>query len=763
MKRKVLSWLLVCALVITMVPGTVFSASNEPAGRSTVKIPYEPGAPLIITPPTPVNLAPYNGVARALNWHGKCTPDGKMKFSFNKNGPYSSSTPVATDAGTYTIWYKAVGTTGETEPQFIEATIPQKKITANDIEIPENIYKEYDGTNHCPLTEITVKKEALAKIDREKTVTITGVSVFDDVNPGAQVAATFTPNSKNASSDSNYSLEPETIKFSGEILQPIEGQNIEKTIYTYQNKEQKIPLSEFNVHGDGQFTSVQVTRDDHQIIKGEPAIVDGTNLAFTLSDQVLSGSNAILTVVFSPADNRLSEKNFTLTINMRQYVAPPIIDYIPEPEIKQPTLPTEPPTSGANIGVDQAHQGEMDKIINEILEKITKVGYNPDLEFPQEVASESQRETVTTIKNIIQAAKNSQIKVEIKTDKIDETNATPAIMDEINSIKASMNHYFEPEGTKLLQLANIDVVAQGVKYGQTTPLGKFRNIHKNLTFTFVIPEDTVDKNLAVIRCHDGVVELIPSTCQGNKIVFETNKFSTYALVEYEETAKPEIPEPINPEPVKPGIPEFVKPGIVQNVKVNTDNGLLKVTFDKLDTATNYKVFVKQFGKDNPWRWFKADNGSALVKQLYKKPIKKNGKYQVKVVAYNQSVKGDGTNIQTVYANRIGTRSAKMLAPKFSSLTFAKTTAKAKTTTAKVIAKKVYKKATPKKLQYKVSYRLKGTKTWKSTGYSAKNIKYIKGLKKGKVYTFAVRYRYQSAVDGKTIVNSNVTYKAARVK
>ena len=151
----------------------------------------------------------------------------------------------------------------------------------------------------------------------------------------------------------------------------------------------------------------------------------------------------------------------------------------------------------------------------------------------------------------------------------------------------------------------------------------------------------------------------------------------------------------------------------------------------------------------------------MIKQLYKKPLVKNGKYQIKVIAINEAGSSEDSAIKTVYANRIATKSAKMYAPKFSSITFANN--KANTTTAKVIAKKVYVKNTPKNLQYKVSYRLKGTKTWKSAGYSAKNVKYIKGLKKGKVYTFAVRYRYTSVLDGKTIVYSNVTYKSVRAR
>ena len=160
-------------------------------------------------------------------------------------------------------------------------------------------------------------------------------------------------------------------------------------------------------------------------------------------------------------------------------------------------------------------------------------------------------------------------------------------------------------------------------------------------------------------------------------------------------------------------------------------------------------------------WFPTKNNSLTIQNLYKNPLVKNGKYQIKVVAVNQAGEGVASDVQTVYANRIGTKSAKMIAPKFSSLTFNKT--KAKTKTAKVVAKKVYANNPPKKLQYKVSYKLKGTSKWKSAGFNGKNVKYIKGLKKGKTYNFALRYRYTSSLDDKTLVNSNVVYRTVKVK
>ena len=205
---------------------------------------------------------------------------------------------------------------------------------------------------------------------------------------------------------------------------------------------------------------------------------------------------------------------------------------------------------------------------------------------------------------------------------------------------------------------------------------------------------------------------------------------------------------LNPE--KP----VVKPDTVQNVEVDTDNGLVKVTFDKVVDADSYRVYLKQVNKD--WRYYITKNNSLVIKKLYKKNLVKNGKYEVKVVALNETAQSEDSQIVTVFANRIGTKSAVMYAPKFTSV-------KQTRGTLNVVANKVYVKNTPKNLQYKVSYKLKGTNKWNSVGYGAKNVKSIKGLKKGKVYNLALRYRYQSSLDGKTYVYSKPVYKTVRVR
>ena len=240
--------------------------------------------------------------------------------------------------------------------------------------------------------------------------------------------------------------------------------------------------------------------------------------------------------------------------------------------------------------------------------------------------------------------------------------------------------------------------------------------------------------------------------------FENGKFNVdvFAKIFWDDIKKiGDVPE------AKPETP--AKPGVVQNVNVKTDNGLLKVTFNKVKNATNYKIWVQRVGANggNGYRWYYGYSNGTMIKQIYKQPLVKNAKYQVKVQAINDGVAGNYSKVKTVYANRVGNKPATMFTPKFASVTFAKN--KLKTTSAKVVANKVYVKNTPKNLKYKVSYKIKGAKTWKSNGYSASNVTTVKGLTKGKTYTFALRYRYLSSLDGKTYIYSKVVYRNARVK
>ena len=115
---------------------------------------------------TAVENLEYNRAAQALVKDG----DANTLYSASRDGVYSSTVPTGTNAGTYTVWYKAQGDVNhnDSEPQSISVTISPKPLTvdASNVELSGNdlktdtsgtgkvYYYEYDGTEKTPTVVI---------------------------------------------------------------------------------------------------------------------------------------------------------------------------------------------------------------------------------------------------------------------------------------------------------------------------------------------------------------------------------------------------------------------------------------------------------------------------------------------------------------------------------------------------------------------------------------------------------------------------------
>ena len=67
-------------------------------------------------------------------------------------------------------------------------------------------------------------------------------------------------------------------------------------------------------------------------------------------------------------------------------------------------------------------------------------------------------------------------------------------------------------------------------------LGTLNVLNDKIKFNMVLPEEITNVNEGytrkyfIVRYHDGKSEMLPTTLEGNIITFESDKFSTYALV-----------------------------------------------------------------------------------------------------------------------------------------------------------------------------------------------------------------------------------------
>ncbi|MEG0695001.1 MAG: Ig-like domain-containing protein [Erysipelotrichaceae bacterium] len=86
-------------------------------------------------------------------------------------------------------------------------------------------------------------------------------------------------------------------------------------------------------------------------------------------------------------------------------------------------------------------------------------------------------------------------------------------------------------------------------------LGNMTSLVSPISFQVLLPEDLLKegRTFGVIRIHDGLAELLKATCKDNQLLFESNLFSTYAIVYYdakEVEKEPVVKDPIVKDPVK---------------------------------------------------------------------------------------------------------------------------------------------------------------------------------------------------------------------
>ena len=84
-----------------------------------------------ITVPTALTSLTYTGMAQALTAPGSVAAGGTMQYSLTQGGAYAARIPTAVSAGTYTVWYKAVGDENHNDsaPASVEAAISPAPLT----------------------------------------------------------------------------------------------------------------------------------------------------------------------------------------------------------------------------------------------------------------------------------------------------------------------------------------------------------------------------------------------------------------------------------------------------------------------------------------------------------------------------------------------------------------------------------------------------------------------------------------------------------
>ena len=107
------------------------------------------------------NALTYNGSEQLLVTKGSVDAKyGEMQYRLGTSGGFSTATPTATDAGTYTVYYKVVGAEG-----YNDTTAKSIKVTVSPVKIKgicnvTSVSKTYDGS-----ASVTLPKANLAFLD----------------------------------------------------------------------------------------------------------------------------------------------------------------------------------------------------------------------------------------------------------------------------------------------------------------------------------------------------------------------------------------------------------------------------------------------------------------------------------------------------------------------------------------------------------------------------------------------------------------------
>ena len=213
----------------TFTPAEGYEEYATATGTVTIKV--NKATPTFNAPTAQENLT-YTGQEQALITAGSVTSGGTMQYSLTENGTYSQDTPVGTDAGTYTVWYRVIGDANhnDTTPASVAVSIGQKPLTITGVTAASKLY---DGTTNADISSVTFDNVTL-----NRGTDYTVAASFDDasVGNGKNVTATVTLMGQAAK---NYALEQSSFPTTGSIIKAAAPDFTKETALTIVNGHEK--------------------------------------------------------------------------------------------------------------------------------------------------------------------------------------------------------------------------------------------------------------------------------------------------------------------------------------------------------------------------------------------------------------------------------------------------------------------------------------------------------------------------------------------
>ena len=248
-------------------------------------------------------------------------------------------------------------------------------------------------------------------------------------------------------------------------------------------------------------------------------ISGGTSEAFDLTiEPVQSQEGTALSAVQAPAGATWVNPDAVLVAGEQicfalkgTEVVPVKVKATSKPVVQVPVIDSSVPVTEVQVGA----AADTEAILHEVIAGNTDAVISPELQ--------------QTINDAV--ANGDQVTVTLKTEKVADTLVPAADTESINAFLAAQT------GTSGQVLAvqqyfdfSIVVLVNNQQVGEITDLN-----NSPVTLQIAIPAELqiAGRTFGVVRVHNGVAELLNSTVADGIITFETNRFSTYALVSFD--------------------------------------------------------------------------------------------------------------------------------------------------------------------------------------------------------------------------------------
>ena len=268
----------------------------------------------IITSPTARENLTYTGQEQALITAGSVTSGGTMQYSLTENGTYSETIPTGTNAGAYTVWYRAIGDENhnDTTPASVAVRIGKKPLTINGVTAAS---KTYDGTTNADISSVKFDNVTL---NRGTDYTVT--ASFDDASAGnvKNITATVTLMEQTAK---NYALEQSSFNTTGNITKAAAPDFTKETALVIVNGLEKtytvtlptLPTLETpKEYGAPTYELGEIKLNDGYYTSGAKVENGALTLPIQKNDVKTTGSVGTVTVVIKSANY----EDITLTVNV---------------------------------------------------------------------------------------------------------------------------------------------------------------------------------------------------------------------------------------------------------------------------------------------------------------------------------------------------------------------------------------------------------------------------------------------------------------